>query len=111
MKAQFYPWDFRAQRVLRGRYILAKPVLMDFYAEWCGPCRMQTPIIKQLEDDFKDKAEFKKIDVDKEGELASKYGVFVVPTLVLEKDGKEVKKWMGMTSKEELTSAINDALK
>ncbi len=90
---------------------MAKPVLMDFYADWCGPCRMQTPIIDALKDEFKDKAEFKKINVDKEGELASQKGIFVVPTLILEKDGVELKKWMGVTSKDELSKAINDALK
>ena len=84
---------------------------MDFYADWCGPCRMQTPIIEDLEKEFKDKAEFRKVNVDKESELATEKGIFVVPTLILEKDGKELKKWMGVTSKEELTNAINDALK
>lgn len=90
---------------------MAKPILMDFYADWCGPCRQQTPIIDQLEKEFKDKADFRKVNVDKEGDLATEKGIFVVPTLILEKDGKELKKWMGVTSKEELTKAINDALK
>lgn len=90
---------------------MAKPILMDFYADWCGPCRMQTPIIEDLEKEFKDKAEFRKVNVDKEGNLATEKGIFVVPTLILEKDGKELKKWMGVTSKEELTTAINEALK
>ncbi len=90
---------------------MAKPILLDFYADWCGPCRMQTPIIEDLEKEFKDKAEFRKVNVDKEGDLATEKGIFVVPTLILEKDGKELKKWMGVTSKEELTNAINEALK
>lgn len=90
---------------------MAKPILMDFYADWCGPCRMQTPIVEQLEKELGDKAEFRKINVDKEGDLATEKGIFVVPTLILEKDGKELKKWMGVTSKEELVQAINEALK
>ncbi len=90
---------------------MAKPILMDFYADWCGPCRMQTPIFEELEKEFKDKAEFRKVNVDKEGDLATEKGIFVVPTLILEKDGKELKKWMGVTSKEDLTNAINEALK
>lgn len=90
---------------------MAKPILMDFYADWCGPCRMQTPIFEDLEKEFQDKAEFRKVNVDKEGDLATEKGIFVVPTLILEKDGKELKKWMGVTSKEELTNAINEALK
>ncbi len=90
---------------------MAKPVLMDFYADWCGPCRMQSPIIDSLKLEFKDKADIRKVNVDKEGDLATQKGIFVVPTLILEKDGKELKKWMGVTSKEELTQALNDALK
>jgi thioredoxin 1 len=90
---------------------MAKLILMDFYADWCGPCKMQTPIFEELEKDFSDKVEFKKINVDKEGDLAVEKGILVVPTIILEKDGEEVSKWMGVTSKEELTKAINMALK
>jgi thioredoxin 1 len=90
---------------------MAKPILMDFYADWCGPCRIQGPILELIKADFDGKAEIKKINVDKEGELASKYGIFVVPTLILEKDSKELNKWMGVTSKEELTAALDAALK
>jgi len=90
---------------------MAKLILMDFYADWCGPCKMQTPIFEDLEKDFSDKVEFKKINVDKEGDLAVEKSIMVVPTIILEKDGVEVQKWMGVTSKEELIKAINIALK
>ncbi len=90
---------------------MAKPILMDFYADWCGPCKMQGPVFEAVAEEFKDKAEFKKINVDKEGDLAVEKGIFVVPTIILEKDGVEVKKWVGFTSKEDLTKAINEALK
>jgi thioredoxin len=90
---------------------MSKPILMDFFADWCGPCRMQTPIIDALEKDFQNRVEFKKVNVDKESDLASEKGIFVVPTLVLEKDGVELQKWMGVTSKGELTRALNEALK
>jgi thioredoxin 1 len=90
---------------------LGKPILMDFYADWCGPCRIQGPTFEALAEEFADRAEFKKINVDKEGELAMDKGIFVVPTIILEKDGVELKKWMGVTSREELTKALNDALK
>ncbi|MDM7939312.1 MAG: thioredoxin [Methanothrix sp.] len=90
---------------------MAKIVLMDFYADWCGPCRMQGPIFEDLEKEFGEKAEFRKVNVDKEGDLAAEKGIFVVPTLILEKDGVELKKWMGVTSKEELSRAIDEALK
>ena len=90
---------------------MAKPILMDFYADWCGPCKTQGPIFEDLANEFKDKVEFKKINVDKEGDLVIEKGIFVVPTIILEKDGVEVKKWAGVTSKEELTLAINESLK
>ncbi|MCX6681076.1 MAG: thioredoxin [Methanothrix sp.] len=90
---------------------MAKLKLMDFYADWCGPCKMQAPIFEDLAKDFSDKVEFHKINVDKEGDLALEKGITVVPTIILEKDGVEVQKWMGVTSKEELIKAINMALK
>ena len=90
---------------------MAKLKLMDFYADWCGPCKMQGPIFEDLAKDFSDKVEFHKINVDKEGDLALEKGIMVVPTIILEKDGVEVQKWMGVTSKEELIKAINMALK
>jgi thioredoxin 1 len=90
---------------------MAKLKLMDFYADWCGPCKMQGPIFEDLAKDFSDKVEFRKINVDKEGDLAAEKGILVVPTIILEKDGVEVQKWMGVTSKEELIKAINIALK
>jgi thioredoxin 1 len=83
---------------------------MDFYADWCGPCKMQGPIFEDLEKDLGDKVEFRKINVDKEGDKAIEKGIMVVPTIILEKDGVEVQKWMGVTSKEELTKAIDMAL-
>jgi thioredoxin 1 len=90
---------------------MAKLILMDFYADWCGPCKMQGPIFEDLAKDFSDKVEFRKINVDKEGDLAVEKSIMVVPTIILEKDGVEVQKWMGVTSKEELIKAINIALK
>ena len=72
---------------------------------------MQGPIFEDLAKDFSDKVEFQKINVDKEGDLALEKGIMVVPTIILEKDGVEVQKWMGVTSKEELIKAINIALK
>jgi thioredoxin 1 len=72
---------------------------------------MQGPIFEDLAKDFGDKVEFLKINVDKEGDLALEKGIMVVPTIILEKDGVEVQKWMGVTAKEELIKAINIALK
>ena len=64
--------------------------LLDFWATWCGPCKMMAPVIKEIETELGDKVEVVEIDVDKEQALASKYGVMSIPTYVIEKDGKEV---------------------
>jgi len=72
---------------------------------------MQGPIFEDLAKEFGEKAEFRKVNVDKEGDLAAEKGIFVVPTLILEKDGVELKKWIGVTSKEELSRAIDEALR
>jgi thioredoxin 1 len=86
-------------------------VVIDFMAEWCGPCKMQDPIIEEMKKKFEGKATFKKIDIDKDGELANKYNVMAVPTLIIEKDGNIFKKYVGVTRSKELENTINDALK
>ena len=76
-----------------------KPVLIDFNATWCGPCRMMAPVLEELSNE-QDKVKITAIDVDEEGELAIEYGVFSIPCLVLVKDGKEVKRSVGFGGKE-----------
>ena len=88
-----------------------KVIVMDFMAVWCGPCRIQDPILEDLKKKFEDKVEFKKIDVDEKSELANKYLIRAVPTLIIEKDGKVFKTYVGVTSSRELEKALNDALK
>lgn len=88
----------------------SKIVLMDFYANWCGPCRMQDPIMEELKKKFDGKVEFKKIDVDKDIELANKYEIHAIPTIVIEKDGKVIKKHVGVTNAKTLENNIKDAL-
>ncbi|QQG39496.1 MAG: thioredoxin [Candidatus Aenigmatarchaeota archaeon] len=84
--------------------------LKDFWAPWCGPCRVQTPIVKELEEEYKKKVKFEEINVDENIEEAGKYGVMSIPTLILEKNGAIVRQWVGVTSKEDLKEAIDEAL-
>ena len=85
---------------------MSKPVLMDFFAEWCGPCKMQTPILEQLKNMMGDSVEIKKIDVDSNMEMAVKYGIQVVPTIIIEKDGKIEHRLEGVTPADTLQGLI-----
>jgi len=76
---------------------MSKPILLDFTATWCGPCRIQKPILEELEKEFDDKVEIKEVDVDQNQELAAKYGIRVVPTLIMKKDGVEARRFTGVT--------------
>ncbi len=78
------------------------PVLIDFWAEWCGPCQMQGPVVEEAAEEFSERIKIGKINVDEEGALAQKYGVMSIPTLILFKDGQVDKKAIGFHSIEEL---------
>jgi len=84
-----------------------KPVLVDFFAEWCGPCKMMSPILKEVKDALADKVTIIKIDVDKNQPLATKYQVRGVPTLFLYKSGKQVWRQSGVVQKNELVALVN----
>ena len=83
------------------------PVLVDFFAEWCGPCKMLGPVLKQVKESLGDSVSIIKIDVDKNQALASKYQVRGVPTMLLFKNGKQVWRQSGVLQKDDIIKIIN----
>ena len=86
-----------------------KLVLVDFYAEWCGPCKMLAPIIHEIKEELKDKVYVIKVNVDEEEDLSTKFNIFSIPTLVLIKDGKEIDRKIGYNTKQIIVDWINRA--
>ncbi|MFC2109059.1 thioredoxin [Bacteroidota bacterium] len=84
-----------------------KPVLVDFFADWCGPCKMMSPILKEVKDELGDTASIIKINVDNNQQLAAKYQVRGVPTLILFKEGKQLWRQSGVLQKNELVQLVN----
>lgn len=85
-----------------------KAVLVDFFAEWCGPCKMMTPILQDVKDELGDKLSIIKVDVDKNQELAQKYQIMGVPTLMLFKAGEQKWKHSGLLHKDDIVNIINE---
>lgn len=103
--ANFTDDDF-AEKVLKA----TKPVLVDFYAEWCGPCKMAAPIIDELADTYKEKVVIGKVDVDENSQTAGQFGVMSIPTVILFKDGKEVDRKVGFGGKSGYEDLLNKGM-
>ncbi|UCF00343.1 MAG: thioredoxin [Planctomycetota bacterium] len=86
------------------------PVLVDFWAPWCGPCKMMRPIIEEVAEEYADKAKICKLNTDDARDSAMEFGITSIPTIILFKGGQVQKKWVGLTSKKELSGAIKELL-
>ena len=102
---QFTDQDFEAQ-VLKNKL----PVMVDFYAEWCGPCKLAGPVVDKLAEDYKDKMTIGKIDVDANQVTSGKFGVMSIPTVIIFKDGKEMERMSGFGGEEGYLRLIKKVL-
>ena len=82
--------------------------ILDFWAEWCGPCKFMEPIIDELEKELKGKVTIEKINVDENQELTAQHGVMSIPTYIIEKDGKEIERIIGATQKDNFVRVISN---
>jgi len=84
-------------------------VLKDFYADWCGPCKTQTPILEELAEEWNGRFELQKVNVDEEQDVANEYQVRSLPTIVVENDDGVVDRFIGVTQREDIESALEEA--
>ena len=82
------------------------PVLVDFFATWCGPCKMLAPVLESVQDEIGEKAKIYKLDVDEGMEVAKRFGIMSVPTMIIFKNGEEVERLVGLRSKSEIIATI-----
>ena len=105
MSVKHFSNDTFQSEVLQG----SGPILVDFWAPWCGPCKMLGPVIDGLADELSGKAVVGKVNIDDDPDLAAKYGVVTIPTIILFKDGQEVNRLVGVQSKLTLTQMVEQA--
>jgi thioredoxin 1 len=105
MAFEFTDQNFQDEAIEKGGV-----TVIDFWAEWCGPCRMVAPIIDQLADEYQDKVKIGKVDVDSNVQVSMKYGIRSIPTILILRDGEVVEKHVGTISKKALTDKIESAM-
>ncbi|MHC4214495.1 MAG: thioredoxin [Planctomycetota bacterium] len=87
-----------------------EPVLVDFWAPWCGPCKMMSPIMEEIAEEYAEKSKICKLNTDDARDSAMEFGISAIPTIILFKGGQVQKKWVGLSSKKDLVAAINEVL-